>query len=230
MNTNIKNITNLPSWFIRRSRPHRFLQIMQNSRFMIIDTEFTCQEDSLRTNWQNNTQPRHLVQIAALTIEPITLKIINHQSLLIKPPIQLDPFFEQLTGITQSQVNKEGITLKNALNQIFPLQEPTLPIFFWGWDHNILGENLLYQSKTIPYLAEQLLTNSHDLREMFSYYGLDVHEINSGKLYQTFNLPKPQLPKHQLHNQHPNNLDEHDALFDCLSLHGSLKNFMSIIN
>jgi inhibitor of KinA sporulation pathway (predicted exonuclease) len=184
-----------------------------NARTIVIyDTEFTTWPGALQRGWSGENEHRELVQIAAQRIDLIDQTVLETYTKLIRPKInpQLSDFFCELTGVTQQQVDEFGVDFVDFYEE------------FIGW----LGADVAYSySKSIDdYTDADVLQENIDLYALdivmpkqqfalltpfFLAAGVDLHDYNSGKLYQAFGL--------ELDNHH-----EHDALDDVRSLVASL--------
>lgn len=83
-------------------------------QYIIFDTEYTTWEGAMASNWAEPWQEQEVVQISALKIQDN--KIIDKFDCLVRPsknPL-LSEYFTKLTGITNDDVQSEGISFKQA--------------------------------------------------------------------------------------------------------------------
>lgn len=183
------------------------------SSIIIFDTESTTWEGAMDRGWTGENEYREIVQIGALKVDWPSGEITDSLNILVQPKInpQLSSFFQALTHISQDQVDKDGVSFPEGLNSFLAFCG-NRKTYSYGMDSLVLAENVA-------------LTHCHP----GSLYGMDSPEfinigpvfhradpslkanrINSGRLWQHYNLPKP------------DGVGEHDALFDCYSILVSL--------
>lgn len=117
------------------------------SHIIIYDTEYLAVEGSNKRNWKGMDDPhRIVVQIAAARLwipaqgSPRDMKKIREFCAIVKPrdeygdEIPLDPYFINLTGISQEDVDVRGIELSAAL-YLFKRFSERCPIYSYGHDH-----------------------------------------------------------------------------------------------
>ncbi|SCA56308.1 putative Inhibitor of the KinA pathway to sporulation [Candidatus Terasakiella magnetica] len=86
---------------------------------IILDIEYTAWEGSQARGWSEPWEERETVQMAMLALDAKTLAPQNHFSCLIKPTINpiLSDYFMKLTGITQENLDRHGLSLAQAFEQ-----------------------------------------------------------------------------------------------------------------
>lgn len=171
--------------------------------FVIFDTEYTTWDGAQDRGWSGENEYRELVQIAAIKVDKETLEEIDTLDVLVMPQFNttLSDFFTELTGITNDEINKRGLSFDGALKK-FNNFSNHLVIFSYGNDLAILAENLgLYKNKSM-YLAPSYFKNWADF-----FYRADIKtkKINSGRLAQHFGVEGNIKGR------------EHNALYDCRS-------------
>ena len=127
--------------------------------FIIFDIEYTswrgCQE-----HWWNGKHKREIVQISALRVSN-DLRVLDTFNVLCKPVINpiLSDYFEQLTGITNKQIQSKGISFKLAYKRFkkFVGKSRCLSHGYGGeWtdkcDGDIILENLKLYNKSLQSL------------------------------------------------------------------------------
>lgn len=88
--------------------------VVTTEKILIIDLEATC--------WEDNTKPpagefSEIIEIGCCLLDRDTGQITHNKGILVKPENStVSPFCTQLTTITQSQLDNEGISLKQAFN------------------------------------------------------------------------------------------------------------------
>lgn len=220
MTSLVKQLTRAPPISTRLfSAPkylHRFYQMMQQTSFVLFDTEYTSWSNSLSTNWDNGQQRRELVQISAIKVSPFPeAKVVVKKDILVKCDVQLSQYFMDLTKITQKNVDMNGVRKHEGV-KMFADFAGDLPIFSYGQDREILAENVadLGDFAKLRY-GYWMASNFYDIRELFYLYGVDVYGYTSGSLYQYYGLDPKSFGygNHQVHN----------AMWDTISLYQSLR-------
>jgi inhibitor of KinA sporulation pathway (predicted exonuclease) len=162
-----------------------------HKRIVVFDTEFTTWEGAWARNWSGPNEHREVVQIAAQIIDLETGLVLDSFSCLVKPSINpvLSDYFINLTGITQTQVDVEGVSFYDAYTS-FDTWTSGLPIFCYARslgesaDRGVFEENIrLYN------LAVSLDKSRYDiLTGLFQTVGVDTQKYSSGEMYQYFNV------------------------------------------
>jgi inhibitor of KinA sporulation pathway (predicted exonuclease) len=81
-----------------------------HDKLVIIDLEATCDEP--RPTWQSE-----IIEIGVCLLDPRTLTISGVQGIMVKPVASpVTPFCTGLTTITQEMLDKEGISLPEAMS------------------------------------------------------------------------------------------------------------------
>ena len=130
------------------------------STWILYDTEFTAWPDSQHTNWEGKN--RELVRISALRID-LQLRVVKIFDVLCRPVIEpiLSPYFIDLTGITQEQIETEGVSISKGLAQFFSFCEGSDSILSYGNDRPVIEENLEQIKESAP---GQVLSQMRDVR------------------------------------------------------------------
>lgn len=183
-----------------------------NHEFIIFDTEFTATQGSMKRKWKG--EHKEIIQIGALKIrKTYTLKIIDRISILIKPKKKpmLSKYIIRLTGITQNQMDKKGVSLKEGLKLFYRFckdkNRDNLSLFSYGNDYGIIKLNLKNSNtpkKSKFYTWEKYF---YDIKDFFKDY-VDVHKYSSGDLAKIFKIKR--------------RLKKHNALHDSLSIYYAL--------
>jgi inhibitor of KinA sporulation pathway (predicted exonuclease) len=112
------------------------------AEIVVFDTEFTAWAGSIARNWKGPGEHREIVQIGAVVVGAKEMDEKASFSVLIKPvqnPI-LSGYFEQLTRISNAQVQAEGVDFATGV-QHFIAFAGTRPTFCYGRDDLIIAEN-----------------------------------------------------------------------------------------
>src|ERR1700748_1153496 len=83
----------------------------------VFDLEFTAWECSMASHWLRPGEFKEVVQIGAVKLDAASFEIIASFDVLVRPRINVDlsPYFENLTGITNGQVADRGVDFPEAL-------------------------------------------------------------------------------------------------------------------
>ena len=174
---------------------------MLPSNFILFDTEFTAWQGSQERNWSLCWEYKELISISALKVEKKNNKliIVGKFTCYIKPRknFLLSDYIINLTGITQKQINKEGVDFEVAMAKFFKFTEK-LPLYSYGNDYSIIQENLdLYKIK-LDSKYRLWFDKFFDIKPFFESYGINTSKYTSGTVYKYFSL-KPNI-KINIHN------------------------------
>ena len=135
---------------------------MSATTWILYDTEFTSWPDSQRTNWEGRN--RELVRISALRIDR-HLRVVDIFDVLCRPVVEpvLSSYFMNLTGITQEEIEAEGVSISEGLARFFEFcdGDGSGPILSYGNDRPVIEENL--RGGTRP---SSILSRMHDVRPL----------------------------------------------------------------
>jgi DNA polymerase III epsilon subunit-like protein len=190
------------------------------SHVTIFDCEYLTAEGAMNSRWCGPHDPDPCVaQIGSvkLSLEP-GFKVLDTQSLLIRTVdrlgkgTDLDPYFVELTGIDNSQIENEGISLEEALAEFDRFSGGSS---FWSWGKDEL--NLLavscYVAEIKPLIPAHRFGNAMELLLRAGLPREDVLKTTSGELADTFGL-KGSPRRH------------HDAVDDAMSIALSLQHLL----
>ena len=173
---------------------------------VILDTEFTTWKGALENNWGEDWQHREIVQIGAVKVDVDTLEIKDKFDRLVLPEINplLSDFFIELTGITNEQVQMNGIPFEEAFEKFTNFVDNDTA-YCYGWDGDVFEENVHLIGKC----EWHGVINFETLHPYFKGQGVDTSKINSGKLAEHFGVDIE--------------IREHNAMDDVYSIHAALK-------
>lgn len=88
-----------------------------------------------------NQPSGNIIQIGSCVLDVRNQTISNNFQVLVQlpPGEELDPFITSLTGITQPEIDRQGVPLKKALEKYWEVN-PGKHHGAWGWDHRELVE------------------------------------------------------------------------------------------
>lgn len=166
------------------------------------DTEFTTWKGAIENGWSGPGQFKEIVQIGAGRFDFSSMKIIDEFSILVKPvknPV-LSDYFIDLTGITNEDIQKDGVDLRTAVEQLLAFAGHA-PLVSYGGDHVIVNEDC--KLKGIG-----LQVDGINIRPWILEHGAShgiTPSINSGKLAATLGVKI-------------DTIQEHNALHDVRSI------------
>ena len=145
-----------------------------------LDTEYCYPEMLTGTPRPTAADTRQIVQIAATIFDTDTGEEVAHFDQLVVPTYQkeLPEFFTELTGITQTDVDKSGIALQNALPD-FANFCGDIPIWTFDKDEEVLRQNCGYIDAL--WLFNQTFTR---VKALLPNWNIDPEKYSSGTLYK----------------------------------------------
>ncbi|MBC3983380.1 exonuclease domain-containing protein [Streptomyces sp. AC536] len=182
------------------------------STFVIFDLEFTTWPGALGQDWAAPGQLREIVQIGALRLRD-DLTVAEEFEVLVRPVVnpELSPYFTGLTGITQEEVDRDGLSPAAALGDFLTFCRGQ-SVLSYGNDMVVLGENVGWarargEEVKSGFLAAHFL----NVRPWVNTLAPATAEANVGRLWKVLGLPKPFAG------------EEHSALFDCYSFAAAIR-------
>jgi inhibitor of KinA sporulation pathway (predicted exonuclease) len=157
------------------------------NKAIIFDLEVTSWPGANERNWSLPDEHREIIQVGAVKIETEGEMLeINNFQVLVRPQINpiLSDYIINLTGITQKNIERDGISFPLALSRFTNfIGEHPINIFCNGDDKDVIEENCHIHSRPFP----SILTKTTDLKNYFSeILGVSRKECISGKLPELF--------------------------------------------
>ncbi|MDX2938191.1 3'-5' exonuclease [Streptomyces ipomoeae] len=184
------------------------------STFVVFDLEFTTWPGAYEQNWSAPGQLREIVQIGALRLAE-DCSVIEEYETLVHPVVnpRLSPFFTTLTGIDQQTLDRDGVPPAQALGDFLGFCQED-PVLSYGNDMLVLGENIGWaRSRGEEVKNNPLAPTFLNIRPWLNTVAPTTVSINSGRLWQALDLPRPT----------GGSGGEHSALFDCHSIAAALR-------
>lgn len=174
------------------------------NRFVIFDTEYTAWKGSMERGWSGETEYKEIVQIGAIIVDGLEEKdsFLEYIKPVRNP--KLSEYFINLTGITQKEVDIQGRSFSDVLDEFFKWSK-NLPMYSFGDDMIVVKEN--YELLDTPCLFDS--KKSFDVRSIFESAGIEASKYQSGNIPEAFGLTPPS--------------NAHDALNDARSILMALK-------
>ncbi len=183
--------------------------------FVIFDTEFEWDRSD------NPYPPRpdtvfEIIQIGALRIRRADYAIMDKLNVLIRPHLNpsLSPYFCTLTGITAEAIADEGLSFEEAATRFMNFCG-TAPAFAYGDDAGHFIRNAQLVGTTLPPAWPH--TRASNIGPWFSSLNPELATVNSGALARTLGASLNSLAE---------GMAEHNALYDCYSIHAALKHLV----
>jgi inhibitor of KinA sporulation pathway (predicted exonuclease) len=189
---------------------------------IVFDCEFLCLEGSQRRFWCAAHDPDPVIaQIGAAKLGlEADFPIVDTFKAYVQPTDRygnrqaLDPFFTKLTGITEENIEAEGVALQDALTQVDSFSGGAQ---FWSWGKDEL--NMVAISCYVAGIQTPIPAHRFDNAvKLLLAAGMPVEDLAktpSNKLADYYNV------------QHPP-LQGHDALDDALSVSYTLQHLMKV--
>lgn len=153
--------------------------------FVLFDLEWTSWEGFMQSKWQMPGKYREVIQIGAIRVED--LAETASYSVYVKPVKnpQLSDYVQNLTGITQEKIEREGKSLAEAVST-FSAFIAGLPLASWTADDaEVLQENcnLLGLSVVIP---SESINIRAVVEPALKRRGIHAEDFTSGTLIEAF--------------------------------------------
>jgi inhibitor of KinA sporulation pathway (predicted exonuclease) len=152
----------------------------------IFDLEYTAWECSMARSWLAPGELREVVQIGAVRLDADSFAVQAEFEVLVRPRFNpvLSAYFENLTGISNEQVQSRGVDFRTAYDRFLAFAGDC-PIAAFGRDEKVLEENLrLYgirDAKALPLF--------YDLRGWFAVQGVDPRGRHSCEIGPALGVP-----------------------------------------
>ncbi|MBZ5763462.1 exonuclease domain-containing protein [Rhizobium sp. VS19-DR104.2] len=187
---------------------------------IIFDCEFLCLEGSQRRFWCAAHDPDPVIaQIGAVRLGlEGEFPILGTYKAYVQPVDRfgnryaIDPFFTKLTGITEKNIEADGVSLQDALTGVDSFSEG---MRFWSWGKDEL--NMVAISCYIAGIQPPIPAHRFDNAvKLLLAAGMPVEDLAK--------TPSNKLAGYYGIEHHP--LQGHDALDDALSISYTLQHLM----
>lgn len=169
---------------------------------ILMDTEQTCWEGTWERHLEGKRLPhemREVIQIGAVKVDTQTFQVQQEFDKIVTPVFNpvLSAFCEELTGVTNARVAKEGVPFIEALNAFEAFCDGA-PVMVYNADADVFRENLEFHA------VEHSIPEYMRIREELVACGVNMDGINSGAIARHLGSEKTYR--------------EHDALADVTSM------------
>ena len=177
---------------------------------VLFDSEVTAWEGSASRNWlglvpgTRKHEAREIIQIGALrvliheggqseAVESLWLQQGPALRFFVKPTLNpsLSPYISRLTGITQRQVDEEGVDLLTGakLLQEFVANSSAgpcacVPVLSWGDDFSMVEQNARLLGRALPPDVAAMRDLTSDVRDIFAGAGINISGYTSGTIHR----------------------------------------------
>jgi len=179
---------------------------------IIFDCEYLVIEEAQRRYWCGPFDPDPVIaQIGAVKLGLTDgFPILDTKRIYVRPTdrhgfdYDIDPFFTQLTGITDEIIKTDGISLGQALDDLEAFSNGAQ---FWSWGKDELNMMAIscYIANIAPIIPANRFDNACKLLLSAGMPYEDIKKTSSNKLTAYYGLEHPPLKGH-------------DALNDALSV------------
>ena len=159
---------------------HKFFT---QDRIVIFDTEYTCWEGSQERKWSGSGEYREIIQIGAVLVETNGFTELDKFLVFVRPSLNplLSAYCSRLTGITQEALDKNGVSLSEAVRH-FAEWAGSYTLGAYGADSEVIRENCKLIGIEFPFGSERFF----NLRETFRRYGIDDTKYYSSTIVEAF--------------------------------------------
>ena len=175
-------------------RPLRAVDVqgVRVSTFVVFDLEFTSWPRALEQDWSAPGQLREIVQIGALRLRE-DCTVVEEYEALVRPPVntELSSYFTELTGISQHDVDRDGLPAAEALGDFLGFCRDQT-VLSYGNDMVVLGENVGWARARGEQLKHSFLDAAFvNIRPWLNAVAPPTAAANVGRLWSVLGLPKP---------------------------------------
>jgi inhibitor of KinA sporulation pathway (predicted exonuclease) len=180
--------------------------------FVIYDLEYTTWEGAQSRDWTGPGEFREIVQMGALRVSNEDLLVEAEFEVLVEPRRNPDvsDFFEQLTGVSNSDIKERGVDYLTALNRFLTFCDGSYALSY-GNDMVILGENAVLQIAE-GMSPERPLPPFVNIRPYINSVLPQTKHLVAGGLSEGLGVVPP-----------GDDEPKHDALLDCYSILDALR-------
>ncbi len=153
-------------------------------RRIYLDTEYYYPGMLRGTPRPTAADKRQIVQVAAIMVDTQTGEELAAFDCLVTPAYdkQVTDFFVELTGTTQADIDREGISFSDALGRFVEFADG-VEIYTFDKDEEVLLQNCDYIGLAWPF--EEAFIR---VKALLPGYGIDPDAYSSGTLYKAVGL------------------------------------------
>lgn len=157
--------------------------------FVLYDLEWTSWDGAAKRHWSGPNEYREVVQIGAIRVDGRTLEELDSLTLFVRPRMnhRLSVYFMELTGISQENVDRDGVLFPEAL-VAFARFCDSHPAYSWGWDYAVLFENAALNGMWVYPMAPVQFA---DIRRLFHVHSVPAQDYMSSTIPRYFGVEPP---------------------------------------
>ncbi|MEX0650325.1 MAG: 3'-5' exonuclease [Candidatus Andersenbacteria bacterium] len=151
--------------------------------FIVFDLEWTAWEGSQQRGWSEPNEYREVYDIGAVRVEGKDFDTTDtyRQLVTLRLTPSLPEYSRQLTGITQADIDRDGISFAEAL-RAFNAFTQGYELYNWGTgDPKAIAESCQLKNLSNPFEGR-----IHDIRPVFEQHGVPVEKYMSSTIVQYF--------------------------------------------
>lgn len=164
-----------------------------SEKITVWDTELVSWEGALDSIWTQPGRPPEIIQIGAIRVETETFRELSIFTQTVKPVInpELSDFIIEMTGMTQSIIDKEGILFPEAFKKFSEWWDGSDLYSFGHFDAYMMATNCrIHKLSLVPFKFSSFF----NIRELFLRYGYRADLYSSGRIMEVFGVKVP--PNH----------------------------------
>ncbi len=140
--------------------PASLSDVLPDGDFVIADLEYTSWEGAQARDWSGPGEFREIVQIGAVKVSGPDMREVAAFAALVQPTLNplLSDYFVELTGITNDDIAREGVSIEDAL-RTFHAFTGGLPVLTHGRDDTVVSGECEKKNLTDPFAG-------HDWRDI----------------------------------------------------------------
>lgn len=165
-----------------------------STRLLFFDLEFTCREDSLRTNWSDPLFPPEVIQIGLVLYDFQMDRELFARNYVVRPGLNetLTEYCKNLTGLSQIQINKApllGVVNDKIVKDLAAIDFELScswgieDLMFWKRNAVAIDSNCPLDQKNyvdlMRFAANELQLTSHDCQREQVRLKLGIKEENT---------------------------------------------------
>jgi inhibitor of KinA sporulation pathway (predicted exonuclease) len=175
--------------YLNFSQTSSSAMFLRTGSVVVFDLEWTSWSGFRDSNWSLPGKHREIIQIGAVKIDcEDGFSEIGHFDQLIKPTRnpELSAYVQELTGISQSDVEENGIEFPHALSEFNAFCSAVDYVCCNGADGEVIVENCILHAIETP----KIFTNAIDLNPLLSdALGVTERWLYSSELTSHLGLP-----------------------------------------
>ncbi len=159
---------------------------------VVFDSEWTTWEGALERRWSGPGEEIEIVQIGmAKLADTPELPEIDQIEFLVRPVLNpdLSSYFTDLTGITQQEVDEQGVSFSEGLERMRTFLDPEVQVVYcFGGDGIIVNRNCTLNNLDDPFPPELFASIRGEIAE---FLGISESGALSSRLPEDMGFESP---------------------------------------